>query len=125
MSNITQRILFAVVAIPIILFIVLYKPVALFMLAVILSGMTVNEYYGLAKVKGYSPQIIIGVTLSMLITLSFGKFRLQSLLSPLGVTIISPQFEMLGILMMLGAIIILTVEMFRNLPNPIEQTAIT
>ena len=125
MSNLTQRILFAVIAIPIILFIVLYKPVALFMLAVILSGMTVNEYYGLAKVKGYSPQVVIGVVFSMLITLSFGKFRLQSLLAPLGVSLISPEFELLGVLMMLGAIIILSVEMFRKLPNPLEQTAIT
>ena len=125
MSNLVQRVLVAVIAIPIVLFIVLYKPLAFFMLAVILSGLTVYEYYGLARVKGYRPQIGIGVAFTILITLSFGKFRLQSLLAPLGISVISPQFEMLVVLIMLGAVIILSVEMFRGLPNPIEQTAIT
>ena len=125
MSNLVQRVLFAVIAIPIIVFIVLTKPLAFFLLAVILSGLTVNEYYGLARIKGYSPQVVTGVIFSILITLSFGKFRLQSLLAPLGISIISPQFEMLGALIMIGAIIILSIELFRNLPNPIEQTAIT
>jgi phosphatidate cytidylyltransferase len=125
MSNLIQRVLVAVIAIPIVLFIVLYKPVAFFMLAVILAGFSVYEYYGLARVKGYKPQVAIGVIFTMLITLSFGKFRLQSLLAPLGISIISPQFEMLGVLIMLGAIVILSVEMFRELPHPIEQTAIT
>ena len=125
MSNLIQRILVAVIAIPIVLFIVLFKPVAFFMLAIILAGFSVHEYYGLARVKGYRPQIINGVILTMLITLSFGKFRLQSLLSPLGVSVISPQFEMLGVLIMLSTIVIFSVELFRDLPNPLEQTAIT
>ncbi len=125
MSNLVQRVLVAVIAIPIILFIVLFKPIALFALAVILAGLTVYEYYGLAKVKGYSPQIVIGIILTMLIAISFGKFRLQSLIAPLGISVISPQFEMLGVLIMLGAVVILCVELYRALPNPIEQTAIT
>ena len=125
MSNLTKRILVAVIAIPAILFIVLEKPVAFFSLAVILSGLTVYEYYGLARIKGYSPQIYSGVTLAMLITLSFGKFRLQSLLSPLKISIISPQFELLGALIILSSIVVLSIELFRSLPNPLEQTAIT
>ncbi len=125
MSNLMQRVLVAAVAIPIVLFIVLFKPVAFFALAIILAGLTVYEYFGLAKVKGYSPQVVIGVILTMLITLSFGKFRLQVLLAPLGISVLSPQFEMLSVIIMLGAIIILVTELFRDLPNPIEQTAIT
>jgi phosphatidate cytidylyltransferase len=125
MSNLVQRILFAVIAIPIVLFIVLTKPLAFFMLAVILAGLTVQEYYGLAKAKGYSPQTILGIIFTILITLSFGKFRVQSLLAPLGISIISPQFDMLGIIIMLAAIVILSVELFRGFPNPIEHTAIT
>jgi len=125
MSNLTQRILFALVGIPIVLFIVLTKPVAFFALAIMLAGLTVNEYYGLAKVKGYSPQVITGIILTMLITASFGKFRLQFILAPLHIPVISPQFEMLGILVMVSSIIVLVVEQFRKLPNPIEQTAIT
>ena len=125
MSNLVQRVLVAVIAIPIILFIVLFKPVAFFALAIILAGLTVYEYYGLAKVKGYSPQIVSGVILTMLIALSFGKFRLQELLAPLGISVISPQFEMLGVIIMLSAMVILCIEIFRGLPNPIEQTAIT
>jgi len=125
MNNLTKRILVAVIAIPIVLFIVLEKPVAFFALAIILSGLTVYEYYGLARIKGYSPQISLGVFFSILITLSFGKFRLQSLLAPLKISVISPQFEMLGVLIILSSVIILSLELFRGLPNPLEQTAIT
>ncbi|MDP4220687.1 MAG: phosphatidate cytidylyltransferase [Bacteroidota bacterium] len=125
MSNLLQRVLVGIIAIPIVLFIVLTRPVAFFALVVILSGLTVHEYYGLAKVKGYFPQGGVGIIFTMLIALSFGKFRIQSLLAPMGISVISPQFEMLGVLMMLGAVVILSVELFRNLPNPIEQTAIT
>src|SRR6478736_895852 len=78
MSNLIQRVLVAIIAIPVVLFIVLYKPVAFFMLAVILAGLTVHEYYGLAKAKGYRPQVGLGIALTIFITLSFGKFRIQS-----------------------------------------------
>src|SRR5437016_1131193 len=116
MSNLTQRILFAAVGIPVVLYIVLAKPVAFFALSVMLAGVTVNEYYGLAKYKGYSPQVALGVILSMLVAASFGKFRLQSFLTPLGVSLISPQFELLTIIIMLSSILILAIELFRNLP---------
>jgi phosphatidate cytidylyltransferase len=125
MSNLVKRILVAVIAIPIVLFIVLEKPVAFFMLTVILSGLCVYEYYGLARIKGYLPQLPVGITFTILIALSFGKFRLQSLLAPLKISIISPQFEMLGVLIILSSVIILSTELFRGLPNPLETTAIT
>ena len=125
MSNLIQRVLVAVIAIPIVLFIVLFRPLAFFILAVILAGLTVHEYYGLAKVKGYRPQVTVGVIFTMLITLSFGKFRLQSLLAPVGISVISPQIEMLSVIIILASVVILSAELFRNLPNPLEQTAVT
>jgi phosphatidate cytidylyltransferase len=125
MDNLTKRVLVAVIAIPVVLFIVLEKPVAFFSLAVILSGLTVYEYYGLSRMKGYSPQITLGVTMAMLITMSFGKFRLQSVLAPLKISLLSPQFELLSVIIIFSSIVILSFEIFRSLPNPLEQTAIT
>src|SRR6516225_4670090 len=77
LSNLTQRILFAVVAIPVVLFIVLFKPLGFYALAVMLSGLTVWEYYGLAKAKGYSPQVRLGIVVTMCITLLFGQLRMK------------------------------------------------
>ncbi|MEI8134548.1 MAG: phosphatidate cytidylyltransferase [bacterium] len=125
MNNLVQRVLVAVIAIPIVVFIVLKKPFALYTLVLILSGLTVCEYYGLAKVKGYKPQYIVGVLMTLLVALSFGKFRLQSILSSFGLSVISPQTEMLSVVIICASIVILTVELFRGQPNPLEGTAIT
>lgn len=121
MSNLVQRILFAVVAIPVVLFIVLYKPLGFYALVAMLSGMTVWEYYGLARAKGLSPQNILGVVLTISIALIFGSYRLKYLFGWETDVVIG----ILAALVFLGVFLILTIELFRNLPNPIEQTAIT
>ncbi|HET9136443.1 MAG TPA: phosphatidate cytidylyltransferase [Candidatus Kapabacteria bacterium] len=121
MSNLAQRVLVAVIAIPIVLFIVLYKPLGFYALAVMLSGMTVWEYYGLARTKGIAPQNILGVVLTMITALIFGHYRLKYLFGWDTDIVIGIAMAAL----FLGAFIILAVELFRNLPNPIEQTAIT
>ncbi len=122
LSNLTQRVLFAIVAIPIVLFIVLYKPLAFYSLAIMLSGLTVWEYYGLAKVKGYSPQVGLGITMTMAIAAYFGTLRRDI---TFGIETNVTITFILEAIVWLGAFAILASELFREKPNPIEQTAIT
>jgi phosphatidate cytidylyltransferase len=121
LSNLTQRILFAVVAIPVVLFIVLFKPLGFYALTVMIAGLTVWEYYGLAKAKGYSPQVQLGIVITMSIALLFGQLRMKFYLGW--------DFDLiLGIavaIILLSSFLILAIELFRNKPNPIAQTAIT
>ena len=77
LSNLTQRVLVAVAAIPIVLFIVLYRPLGFYALAVMLSGVTAWEYYGLARTKGFTPQQNLGIGLTMIIAAVFGQYRMH------------------------------------------------
>ncbi len=122
MSNLLQRVIFAVIAIPIVLYIVLYKPLGFFTLTVILSGVTVWEYYGLAKTKGYSPQVGLGIFLTMCTAMIFGIERFTF---GYGSNISQAAHEIVISIAGLSAFIILASELFRALPNPIEQSAIT
>ncbi|HYM19443.1 MAG TPA: phosphatidate cytidylyltransferase [Candidatus Kapabacteria bacterium] len=113
--------LFAIVAIPIVLFIVLFKPLGFYALTIMLAGLTVWEYYGLAKVKGYSPQVPFGIVITMCIASLFGQLRMKFYLGwdfdfVIGIAVA---------LIILSSFLILAIELFRNKPNPIAQTAIT
>ncbi len=125
MSNLTQRILVAIIGIPLVLFIVLSKPVAFFGLVILLAGIGAHEYFGFAKAKGYMPHIILGVTLSVLVAMTFGKIRLESLLHNINISIISPNFEPLTVVVIVGILAILVTELFRGFVNPIENSAST
>jgi len=125
MSNLVQRVLVAVIAIPLVLFIVLYKPIAFFGLVLLLTGLGAQEYFGLARTKGYLPSVEIGVTIAVLIAATFGKFRLLSVINELGVPGFPPETDLLTIILILSLIIVMTIELFRGYKNPIENTAAT
>ena len=124
MSNLMQRILVAVVGIPIVVYIVLFRPVALLVLLLILALITVHEYYGLAKVKGFLPQVVAGLTLTFFIVLTFAEFRL-GLLFPHAGLFHSVSFNLLSIVLIFGVLSIFIAEMIRSLPNPFVHIAIT
>ena len=75
MSNLTQRILVAVIAIPIIIY-VSFMPYSLLGLTLIFALVAVHEFYGLAKMKGFIPQIKIGMLLTAFIVISFAHSQL-------------------------------------------------
>lgn len=125
MSNLTQRILVALIGIPLVIFIVMSKPTAFFGLILILAGIGAHEYYGFAKAKSYIPQTSVGVALSVLIAMTFGKFRLNALLSNINISIISLNIESLTVILILGLLTIFTIELFRGYTNPIENIATT
>jgi phosphatidate cytidylyltransferase len=116
LSNLTQRIMVAVVAIPLVIYLVLFKPLALLGLAVILGLITVHEFYGLAKVKGFVPLTILGLTTAGAIILTFAHFRL-------GVTL--PTTDLISVVLCVAVPLILAGELFRGFPNPLVHTSIT
>ena len=71
MSNLMQRVLVAVIGIPIVIYIVMAKPFGLLGLVAIAALLAVHEFYNLAKAKGFVPQIGIGMAITAAIVLSF------------------------------------------------------
>jgi len=125
MSNLVQRVLVAVIAIPLVLFIVLYKPIAFFGLVLLLTGLGAQEYYGLSRTKGYLPSVEIGITIAVLIAATFGKFRLLSVMNELGIPGFPPETDLLTVILILSLIVVMAIELFRGYKNPIENTAAT
>jgi phosphatidate cytidylyltransferase len=115
LSNLTQRILVATIGIPIVIY-VTFKPYSLLGLVLIFAMLAVHEFYGLAKVKGFVPQIAVGMALTALIILSFAHFRLPS---------VSMTSDLLPLILIAGVIATMTAELFKGYPNPFVQIAIT
>lgn len=116
LSNLTQRIMVAAIGIPLVVYIVLFKPIALIGLCVILGLITVHEFYGLAKAKGFVPLSALGLTVAGAIILTFAHSRL-------GVNL--PTTDLLSVVLCIGVPLILAGELFRGYPNPTIQTSVT
>lgn len=125
MSNLLQRVLVAVIAIPLVLFIVLYKPIAFFGLVLLLTGLASQEYFGLVRAKGNIPHVELGITLAVLVAATFGKFRLLTVMNELGIPTFPAETDLLVIILIISVIIVLTLELFRGYKNPIENTSST
>jgi phosphatidate cytidylyltransferase len=114
MSNLVKRVLVAVIAIPIVIYIS-FKPYSLLGLTIIVALLAVHEFYGLMKAKGFSPQIILGMLLTTCIVLTFAHFRLP----------IKPTTELLPLILILGVVTIFMAELVKGYPNPSIQVAAT
>ncbi len=114
MSNLAKRVLVAIVAIPIIIYIA-FKPYSLLGLAIIVGLLAVHEFYGLMKAKGFVPQSLLGMVLSASIILTFAHFRLP----------INPSIELLPLVLILGVLAIFIAELVKGYPNPSVQISVT
>src|SRR4051812_44284877 len=125
MSNLAQRILVAAIGIPIVIWVALYRPVGLLGLTLIAALIAVHELYGLAKAKGFVPQVAIGMTLTALIVLGFARVQLirMSSLLHLHVTFSTLTIDFLPLVMIAGVIATLTAELFKGYPNPLVQVS--
>jgi len=124
MSNLLQRVIVALIGIPIVIFIVLFKPIAFLVLLVILGLLAVHEYYGLAKAKGFLAQSNIGMILTALLIFAFGQFKLSTQLTALRIENFT-LYSLTSALLIFATIVIFTIEMFRHKPNPFNHIAIT
>lgn len=125
MSNLAQRIIVAAIGIPLVLFVVLTKPLAFFGLILLLTGLAAHEYYGLAKTKGYRPLVYVGTTLATLIAMTFGKFRVLSIVQSEENGLGLPTFDLVGMLLIVGMLVIMITDLFRGFPKPTENMATT
>jgi phosphatidate cytidylyltransferase len=124
MSNFVQRLLVALIGIPLVVYLVLHKPVGLLGLTVILAGIAVHEFYGLAKAKGFLPQAGVGIVFTILIVIGFAQHRINYLVNGDLITRFTT-FPLLEVILVALVITVLTYEMFRGMPNPFNHISIT
>ncbi|MBI5476517.1 MAG: phosphatidate cytidylyltransferase [Ignavibacteriales bacterium] len=128
MSNHLQRVLIAVVGIPIILFISITGGLYFFIFISILSGLTLHEFYGLTKKKGANPLIIIGIATGFLINLSFYYVPVRNLVvsaaHSAGLQIPYPtQTQLLFMIILIFVVVVLLTELFRNRGSVIQNSS--
>lgn len=115
MSNLTQRILVAVIGIPLVIYVV-FKPFSLLGLVVIFGLLAVHEFYNLAKAKGFIPQIAVGMVMTALIILSFAHFRLPVHIET---------SDLITLILIAGILVTMMAELFRGYPNPLVQMSVS
>lgn len=130
MSNLAIRVIVALIAIPLILFLTIQGGVLFFLFVAAVSGLALHEYYSLAKAKGMSPQVGLGIVFGLCVNAAFFHGKLQyallGLLVPRGIEVPLPTMaQLLLILYLLFVPLVLLVELFRNRPQAMMNVAST
>lgn len=128
MSNLTQRILTAIVAIPLILWICMAGGIAFFLFVAVCSTVALREFYALARAKGANPIVIPGLIAGFFVNLSFFTTKLHGYLASLfdvpGIPFPSPT-QFLLMTLILVTVILGLIELFRNNGSAILNLATT
>jgi phosphatidate cytidylyltransferase len=111
-SNLAQRVLVGIVAIPIILLLCMAGGVYFFIFVALVSAVALYEFYRLAVVKGAKPLITLGLIAGFAVNLSF-------FLGP------SSQPRLLVTVLLITVIIVSLRELFRNAGSPILNLSTT
>lgn len=82
LSNLATRVLFAVVAIPVVLAIVWIGGVLLALLLAAVGALGASEYYRIARAAGYAPLDVAGVALAFLLPIGAHFYRVGSFEPP-------------------------------------------
>ncbi len=119
MSNLTQRILTAVVAIPIIIAICMVGGVVFFTFVALISAVALYEFYQLSVAKGAKPLLWLGIVAGFFVNLSFFHAKtgiaIAAFFERMDIAVPFPSQAQMYLLTILIAIIVLTlVELFRN-----------
>jgi len=128
MSNLTQRVLTAVVAIPIILVITLAGGIYFFGFVALASAVALKEFYALAKARGAQPLIGLGIVSGFFVNLTFFHAKLYALLIALfgGNPMPLPsQTQALLIILLVSVAVMSLVELFRNKGSAITNLSTT
>lgn len=118
-SNLAKRVAVAAVAIPALLLLSYVGGIAFFLFVSIVSLLSLREFYGLAVLKGASPQQWLGYTTALLINVSFSREQFASFLVPMfvdkgiGCSLATPS-QMFVIVAFLFLVLTLLIELFRN-----------
>lgn len=119
MSNLTQRVLTALVAIPLIVAICLAGGAYFALFVAAASAVALYEFYGLARAKGAQPQVALGLVSGLVVTLSFFHAELRALIAGAflqgGIEIPFPsESQLLFIVLLMSVALMSIVELFRN-----------
>ena len=119
LSNLASRVLIAIVAIPAILYVTYVGGVFFFLFVTIIALLALGEFYGLAALKGASPQRITGFAGTVALNIAFFHERIAAVILPLffehGVALsVLTKLQLFLTLFLLFIVLILLVELFRN-----------
>ena len=119
MSNLAQRVLTAVVAIPLIILCVMAGGIWFFLFAAAASAAALFEFYRLAAAKGAKPQTGAGIAAGFFVNLAFFHERLRTWIAGMfdahGIAIPFPsQSQLLMIILILAVAFLSLRELFRN-----------
>lgn len=82
LSNLATRVLFAVIAIPVVLAIIWVGGILLALLLAAVGALGASEYYRIARAAGYTPLDVAGVALAFLLPLGTHFYRVGSFEPP-------------------------------------------
>ena len=130
LSNHSVRVLVAVVAIPLIFLLAMAGGVYFYGLVVVISGLALVEFYGLAKAKGAFPQVVPGLLFGLCVSTVFLHRRVQQavvgLLHETGISIPFPSMtQLLMILVLLFLPLMMILELFRRKGSPLLNLGTT
>jgi phosphatidate cytidylyltransferase len=130
LSNLTIRVIVAIIGIPLVVFITMQGGVLFFLFVALVSAMALHEFYALARAKGIWPQVGLGLAFGFCVNAAFFHSKLQyallGMLVPRGIEVPLPTMAQLFlILYLLFVPCILLVELFRNKPQALMNAAST
>ena len=92
-ESLTARILVALIAIPLIVWLAMLGGYYFFFLIAVISSLTLYEFYGLAEAKGAAPLKILGIIFGVIINAIFVYERFQVDIYQLFLTILMFIFQ--------------------------------
>ncbi len=130
MSNLTVRVLVAVVGIPLILLLTMSGGFSFFAFVAVVSSLALTEFYALARAKGAFPQAIPGILFGLFLSTVFIFARLRDavlgFLLAHGLGVPAPTMaQYFLILFLLFVPLMLLVELFRNKGSALLNVAVT
>ena len=130
MTNLTTRVLVALVGIPLILLLVLAGGFYFFLFVALVSALALREFYLLTRANGISPQIVTGMAFGFLLNAVFIHGRIQQVvlgsLQRAGVALPWPNMTQSFLILFLVFIpLIIALELFRIKGSAIANIAAT
>jgi phosphatidate cytidylyltransferase len=130
LSNLTTRVIVALVGIPLIVLLTMAGGFAFFLLVAAISTLGLVEFYRLARERGASPQTVTGLVFGLAVNLAFFhgpvQFALLGAANRAGIGLPFPSMpQLLMIVLLIFIPLTLVVELFRNRPGPMQNIAVT
>lgn len=125
MSNHLQRILVAIIAIPLIVFATLAGNLYFFCLIALLETIGLKEFYSLSSAKGAKPLSLVGLIVGIFILLSFFNNKLINLFAGLFHQAPNSESQFLLLVILVSIALMSLIELFRNNGSALLNLSVT